>query len=153
MRFFICSAQGPRGDRTAKGLQRRGIKMPDGASNPGAMPQRGPTGVGVGFRLKLAEELLAAETTNARFAEVAPENFLGMGGKRARLIRALSERLPVVSHGVCGDFAGAAPLDTDYLGAAQGVFARHERALVQRPPLLHPHRRRRAARPHPAAIF
>jgi uncharacterized protein (UPF0276 family) len=70
-----------------------------------------PTGAGLGFRLKIAEEMVAAPTSNARFIEVAPENYLGAGGKRARLLRAAAERWPVVSHGLCGDFAGAAPLD------------------------------------------
>jgi uncharacterized protein (UPF0276 family) len=79
-------------------------------------PNASPTGAGLGFRLKLAEEMVAAPTSNARFIEVAPENYLGAGGKRARLLAAAAERWPVVSHGLCGDFAGAAPLDEALLG-------------------------------------
>jgi len=75
----------------------------------------GPRGVGLGFRLKLAEALLDAEHTNADFVEVSPENYLVCGGKRARLLDAARARFPVVSHGLCGDFAGAAPLDRPFL--------------------------------------
>src|SRR6476659_1989007 len=70
-----------------------------------------PAGAGLGFRAALAEELLAAGSTNARFVEVAPENYLGVGGQRGRWLAMAAERWPVVSHGLCGDFSGSAPLD------------------------------------------
>lgn len=76
---------------------------------------REPSGVGLGFRAALAEELLAARETHARFIEVAPENYLGVGGQRGRWLAMAAERWPVVSHGLCGDFSGAAPLDRELL--------------------------------------
>lgn len=76
---------------------------------------RAPTGVGLGFRLKLARELLAAPTTNAEFVELAPENYLGMGGNRRRLMAAARERWPIVCHGLCGDFSGAGAIDEELL--------------------------------------
>jgi uncharacterized protein (UPF0276 family) len=76
---------------------------------------RAPRGVGLGFRLKLAREMLAAPTTNAEFVEVAPENYLGTGGNRRRLLASARERWPIVAHGLCGDFAGAAPIDEELL--------------------------------------
>lgn len=74
-----------------------------------------PHGVGLGFRLKLANELLASEHSHARFLEVSPENYLGIGGPRGRLLAAAAERWPIVCHGLCGDFSGAAPLDRELL--------------------------------------
>lgn len=76
---------------------------------------REPQDVGLGFRAALAEELLAARDTRARFIEVAPENYLGVGGQRGRWLAMAAERWPVVSHGLCGDFSGAAPLDVELL--------------------------------------
>ena len=71
--------------------------------------------VGLGFRLGLAEELLASERSHASFVEVAPENYLGVGGRRRRLLLEAAERWPVVCHGLCGDLAGRAPLDEELM--------------------------------------
>ncbi|MDP2340377.1 MAG: DUF692 domain-containing protein [Deltaproteobacteria bacterium] len=78
--------------------------------------------VGLGFRAALAEELLACDVSAARFIEIAPENYLGVGGKRGRLLAMARERWPVVSHGLCGDFAGAAPVDDELLAAVKGFL-------------------------------
>lgn len=83
-----------------------------------------PRGVGLGFRVQNARELLASETTNARFVEVAPENYLGIGGGRARQLAAAAERWPIVCHGLCGDFSGAAPLDRDLLAELKAFLRR-----------------------------
>lgn len=83
---------------------------------------RAPRGVGLGFRLKLARELLAAPTSHAEFVELAPENYLGTGGNRRRLLSAARERWPVVCHGLCGDFSGAAPLDEELLEELKGFL-------------------------------
>jgi uncharacterized protein len=71
--------------------------------------------VGLGFRLKLADAILASETSNAQFLEIAPENYLDCGGMRRRLLHSARERFPIVSHGLCGDFAGSDKPDLDVL--------------------------------------
>lgn len=71
--------------------------------------------VGLGFRLGLAEELLASTQSAASFVEISPENYLGVGGRRRRLLDAAAERWPVVCHGLCGDLAGRAPLNVEML--------------------------------------
>lgn len=81
--------------------------------------------VGLGFRAALADALLAAEQTSAVFLEVAPENYLGVGGQRGRRLAAAAERWPVVSHGLCGDFAGAAPVDDEVLVELGRFLRRH----------------------------
>ncbi len=98
---------------------------PSIAGHTHAPPAAGPSGVGLGFRLKLARELLAAEHTSARFLEVAPENYLGIGGPRARLLAAAAERWPLVCHGLCGDFSGAAPLDHELLVELKAFLRRY----------------------------
>ena len=72
--------------------------------------------VGLGFRMPLANELLGASPSVADFIEIAPENFIGVGGKRARLLRAAAERWPVYCHGLSGDLAGSSPLDENEVG-------------------------------------
>lgn len=73
--------------------------------------------VGLGFRLGLAEALLASDHSHASFLEIAPENYLGVGGRRRRLLDEARERWPIVCHGLCGDFAGRAPIDREFLAA------------------------------------
>ncbi len=83
-----------------------------------------PTGVGLGFRFALADELLGAPRTTAQFVEIAPENYLGAGGRRARLLAAVAERFPVVCHGLCTDLAGAGPLDRELLLQLKALLQR-----------------------------
>ncbi len=89
------------------------------------MDRRAPEGAGLGFRLAFAEELLASPAPEVSFVELAPENYLGAGGRRARLLAAAAERWPVVCHGLTTDLSGAAPLD----GAALDELGRFLRKL------------------------
>ncbi len=58
------------------------------------------------------------------FVEVAPENFLGVGGRRGRQLAMAAERWPVVCHGLCGDFAGSAVVDDALLNDLKGFLRR-----------------------------
>lgn len=89
-----------------------------------SLSQTSPKGVGLGLRLKLARELLSSERSAADFLEIAPENYLRVGGERARLLDAARERWPVVCHGLAGDLAGAAPLDRELLVALRAFLER-----------------------------
>ena len=78
--------------------------------------------VGLGFRAVIAEALLASEAPPLSFIEVAPENYLGVGGRRGRQLAMAAERWPVVCHGLCGDFAGSAPVDEALLVELKGFL-------------------------------
>lgn len=67
--------------------------------------------VGLGFRMPLANELLASPASTVDFVEIAPENFIGVGGRRARLLHEAAERWPVYCHGLSGDLAGSSPIN------------------------------------------
>jgi uncharacterized protein (UPF0276 family) len=84
----------------------------------------GVSGVGLGFRLGLAEAMLGASSSHARFVEICPENYAGLGGRRARLLDSARERWPVVAHGLCGDLAGAAPIREDVIGEVGALLSR-----------------------------
>ena len=55
------------------------------------------------------------EDSAVDFLEAAPENWMGVGGRYGRQFRALTERLPLVCHGLSLSLGGPAPLDTDFL--------------------------------------
>ena len=75
-------------------------------------------GVGLGLRRGmfacLAEH--AAEVDAAvDFMEVAPENWIGVGGRFGRQFRQYAERFPLVCHGLSLSLGSPAPLDTELL--------------------------------------
>jgi uncharacterized protein (UPF0276 family) len=49
------------------------------------------------------------------FFEVAPENWMEMGGKYGRQFRALTERHPFITHGLSLSLGSPAPLDTAFV--------------------------------------
>lgn len=66
------------------------------------------TGVGVGLRREIADELLATRR-HVDWVEIVSENFMNAGGRaRDRLLRA-RERWPVVPHGVALSLGSEAP--------------------------------------------
>jgi len=71
----------------------------------------------VGLRRALLPELAAMEDTAVDFLEVAPENWMGVGGRFGRQFRSLAERFPLVCHGLSLSLGGPAPLDTEFLKA------------------------------------
>lgn len=59
------------------------------------------------------------------FLEVAPENWIGVGGRMGKSLRALSERLPLQLHGLSLNIGGFAPLDMDLVRAIRDFMREH----------------------------
>ncbi|MCB1678447.1 MAG: DUF692 domain-containing protein [Halioglobus sp.] len=81
------------------------------------MPDVSPRfcGAGLGLRRALLRPLLDADSAAVDFLEVAPENWIGVGGRYGRQLRQLAERYPLVLHGLSLDIGGPDPLDFDLL--------------------------------------
>jgi uncharacterized protein (UPF0276 family) len=58
--------------------------------------------------------------------EVAPENWIGVGGRRGRLFREFTERLPFVCHGLSLSIGGPAPLDETFVHRLRAFLDQHE---------------------------
>ncbi len=69
------------------------------------------TGSGLGLRRDLLNELEADFPVGIDFMEVAPENWIGIGGKLGKRFRALTEKVPFVTHGLSLSIGSPAPLD------------------------------------------
>lgn len=69
-----------------------------------------------------------AETlpTEVDFLEVAPENWMRIGGRLGRAFRALAERYPIVCHGLSLSIGGPAPLDEDFLHDLKAFLDAHD---------------------------
>ncbi len=75
-------------------------------------------GVGLGLRRGMFAQLAehAADVGAAvDFMEVAPENWIGVGGRFGRQFRSYAERFPLVCHGLSLSLGSPSPLDTDLL--------------------------------------
>ena len=71
--------------------------------------------VGIGVRNEYYQELAQAEKQVVDFLELAPENWMHMGGRRKKILRQLAERYPIVAHGLCLSIGGPTPLDKQFL--------------------------------------
>lgn len=86
-----------------------------------------PHGAGLGLRRDFLDQALRLPANQLDFWEIAPENWIGVGGALGRKLRTLTERTPFVCHGLSLSLGGPAPLDEAFLHrlkaflTAQGV--------------------------------
>jgi uncharacterized protein (UPF0276 family) len=92
-------------------------------------------GAGLGLRRALLgplQEHLATAEAGERaidFLEIAPENWIGVGGKLGRSLRALTERHAFVCHGLSLSLGGPEPLDETLLARIRRLLDTHGIAL------------------------
>ncbi|OIT26100.1 hypothetical protein BLL93_00090 [Glaesserella parasuis] len=73
-------------------------------------------GSGLGYRRDLANDFLQLPTQSAvQFIEIAPENWVKMGGSARYQFDQVAERFPVAVHGLSLSLGGQAPLDKELL--------------------------------------
>lgn len=68
-------------------------------------------GVGLGFRRELISALKTHVPAGIGFFEIAPENWIDLGGALGRDLREFMERYPFVCHGLSLSIGSPAPLD------------------------------------------
>jgi hypothetical protein len=83
------------------------------------------SGAGLGLRRQFIEQALALPAGRVDFWEVAPENWLDVGGVYGRQFRRLAERYPFVCHGLSLSVGGPDPLDEDFLKRLKKFLDRH----------------------------
>ena len=83
------------------------------------------SGAGLGLRRGLLGSLQDCSAAELDFLEVAPENWIGVGGRLGKQLRALTERLPFLCHGLSLNLGGFAPLDMQLLKAIKGFLDAH----------------------------
>ncbi|MGH8446179.1 MAG: HvfB family MNIO-type RiPP peptide maturase, partial [Solimonas sp.] len=84
-----------------------------------------PAAFGLGLRRGLLDALLAAPGAAVDFLELAPENWLAVGGREGRRLRAIAERWPLQAHGLSLSIGGPAPLDFDFIRAVTRFLDEH----------------------------
>ena len=84
-------------------------------------------GAGLGLRRSFLAELGSVPAaTLPDFFEIAPENWIGLGGRYARDLRALTERHCFVTHGLSLSIGGPAPLDIAFLQRLRKFLDSHQ---------------------------
>ncbi len=70
---------------------------------------------GIGFRKDFSEELLESKILKPSFIELAPENWIGMGGYWKKQLDAAAEKFPITCHGLSLSIGSPDELDMDFL--------------------------------------
>ena len=82
-------------------------------------------GAGLGLRRPHLAALLEGIPTEIDFMEVAPENWLGAGGRLGDAFSHIASRVPMVSHGLLLNLGGPDPLDHRHVGEIGAFLERH----------------------------
>lgn len=80
-----------------------------------ASEQHNLTGAGLGLRRALLSPLADHLPSQISFLEVAPENWINVGGKFSRRFRELLSHYPLICHGLSLSIGSPAPLDKNFL--------------------------------------
>lgn len=93
---------------------------------PDKTASRAVQGAGLGLRRAIIgplSQLDPAATEAPDFLEVAPENWINVGGRFGKQFRAMAERYPVALHGLSLNLGGFAPLDRGLVLAIRQFMA------------------------------
>lgn len=82
-------------------------------------------GAGLGLRRSFLDDIAAKPNTDIDFMEVAPENWMDMGGAYGRKFAAMAERYPMLCHGLSLSIGSPAPLDEHFVHRLKKFFDKH----------------------------
>lgn len=83
------------------------------------------SGAGLGLRRALAAPLMANPPASIDFMEVAPENWINVGGRLGKQLRFFTERYPFLIHGLSLSIGSPAPLDEKLVRDIKAFMAEH----------------------------
>ncbi|MEE8426681.1 MAG: DUF692 domain-containing protein [Woeseiaceae bacterium] len=83
------------------------------------------TGAGLGLRRPIANELMADPPADIDFMEIAPENWINVGGSLGKKLRFFTERYPFVIHGLSLSIGSPAPLDEQLVRDIKDFMEEH----------------------------
>lgn len=72
-------------------------------------------GAGLGFRRGMQDDLELIKASNVEFVEVAPENWMRLGGKYQTDLQQVAEQIPLSTHGLSLSIGSPDPLDTAFV--------------------------------------
>lgn len=82
-------------------------------------------GAGLGLRRALVNKLMDEPPTEVDFMEVAPENWIHVGGALGKKLRFFTERYPFLIHGLSLSIGSPAPLDEQLVRDIKNFMSEH----------------------------
>ncbi|MCH8248821.1 MAG: DUF692 domain-containing protein [Proteobacteria bacterium] len=82
-------------------------------------------GAGLGLRRPLADKLMADPPADVDFMEIAPENWIHVGGALGKKLRFFTERYPFLIHGLSLSIGSPAPLDEQLVRDIKEFMVEH----------------------------
>ncbi|MCH8977305.1 MAG: DUF692 family protein, partial [Proteobacteria bacterium] len=82
-------------------------------------------GAGLGLRRAFIGSLADDIPSQIDFMEVAPENWIDVGGRLGRQFRKITEQIPMVCHGLSLNIGGQAPLDEAFIHRVRQFLETH----------------------------
>jgi len=90
-------------------------------------PDRYPvSGAGLGLRRGLLDRMMADPPEDIDFLEVAPENWIHVGGRLKKKLRFFTERYPFLIHGLSLSIGGPSPLNERLLEDVRDFMREHD---------------------------
>jgi uncharacterized protein (UPF0276 family) len=83
------------------------------------------TGTGLGLRRSLMGPLRDHPPEAVDFFEIAPENWIGIGGRMGKDFRYFTERYPFIAHGLSLSIGSPAPLDETFIQRVKRLLDEH----------------------------
>jgi len=82
-------------------------------------------GSGLGLRRGMLDDLSALTSKDVDFLEVAPENWIGVGGRYGKAFRAFTERFPFACHGLSLSIGSSDDLDIAFVKSVKQFLDTH----------------------------
>lgn len=83
------------------------------------------SGAGLGLRRPIMDELMADTPADIDFMEIAPENWINVGGSLGKKLRFFTERYPFIIHGLSLSIGSPAPLDEQLVRDIKSFMNEH----------------------------
>ena len=83
-------------------------------------------GAGLGLKRSFMGPLADLAPDTLGFLEIAPENWIGVGGEYGKQLRAMTERTPFLCHGLSLSIGSPAPLDEAFLQKLKRFLNEHD---------------------------
>jgi len=84
------------------------------------------SGAGLGLRRGFIDKLMTEPPTEVDFMEVAPENWIHVGGKLGKKFRFFTERYPVLIHGLSLSIGAPSPLNETLVRDIKAFMREHD---------------------------
>ncbi len=89
------------------------------------IPNYPVSGAGLGWRRPIADKLMDVPEGKIDFIEIAPENWIHVGGALGKKLRYFTERYPFLIHGLSLSIGSPAPLDEQLVRDIKEFMAEH----------------------------